>query len=46
MFSCEYSVTLKAPVLKNIGQRLLLMGGTDKKNLYIYARIIINIVDV
>ena len=31
MFSCEYGVTLKAPILKNIWKRLLLMGGTDKE---------------
>ena len=26
---CEYGVTSKAPVLKNIRERLFLMGGTD-----------------
>ena len=78
MFSCEYGVILKAPVLKNIYERLLLMRGADillmrfgsftvetkwkflhfisadsfrlyiilLRNLYIYARIITNIVDV
>ena len=31
MLFCEYGVTLKAPVLKNIWERLLGMGGTDKE---------------
>ena len=31
MFSAEYGVTLKAPVLENIWEQLLLMGGTGKE---------------
>ena len=37
-FSCEYGETLKAPVLKNIWERLLLIGGTDKEIYSIYLR--------
>ena len=29
VFSCEYGVILKAPGLKNIYERLLLLGRTD-----------------